>query len=455
MKIRNRLTLQFMIIVSVILLIVLTSVYYLTSINRKTIFNELLRQRTTAVANYFLEKDEVNSMVFSNFQREFSKALPGEIIQLFDSTNHANFIPLNNSIHFTPSQLDEIRESKEVKFKDGDRRSYGIYYLDNQGNFVIIVSAIDVQGRKELSNLRLLMITGFAVSLLLMFFAGVLFSKNALSPIQEIVNSVNTISSSNLHLRLNEGKGKDEIAQLAVTFNKMLDRLETSFNLQQAFVNNASHELRTPLTAIIGEIEVLLGRERTPDDYKAGLSSMQSEALQMKEMITGLLNLVRAGGNGKQLTVEEVRLDEVLNDVKSAKLHENAKSIINLSVIDLPDDPSQLEVAANRQLLYMGISNIIDNAIKFSHNQPVNCILKFESGKLVLKIADLGIGISKVEFEKIFQPFYRSSDAQSFPGHGIGLSLAETIFRLFGASLSFSSALGKGTTFVITFPEKK
>jgi signal transduction histidine kinase len=455
MKIRNRLTLLFMVIVSVILIIVLSSVYYFAKENRKTIFYELLRQRTTAVANYFLEKDEVNSVVFSNFQREYAKTLPGEIVQLFDSTNHANFVPLSNAMHYSPDLLDEIRLEQEHKIHDGDRRAYGIYYLDNQGNFVIIVSAIDVQGNKELANLRLLMIFGFAASLLLTFLAGILFSKNALSSIQEIVNRVNTISSSSLHLRVNEGKGRDEIAQLAITFNNMLNRLETSFNMQQAFVNNASHELRTPLTSIIGEIDVLLTRARTDEEYKAVLQSIQSEANQMKEMVNGLLNLVRAGDTGDKYIMEDVRLDELLNDIKSAKLREYPKAIINLSVTDLPDDPAQLEVTANRQMLYIGISNIIDNAIKFSDMQPVNCILQFEKGKPVLKISDSGIGISSADSEKIFQTFYRSSNAQSFRGHGIGLSLSEKILRFFGATLTVQSELGKGSMFTIIFSSKK
>ena len=232
--------------------------------------------------------------------------------------------------------------------------------------------------------------------------------------------------------------------------------METSFVMQQTFVNNASHELRTPLTAIIGEIEVLLSRERTNDEYKTGLQSMLSESQQMKEMISGLLNLVRAGGAGNQLTLEDVRLDELLNDVMAEKLRENSRAIINLSVIDLPDDPAQLEVIANRQMLYIGISNIIDNAIKFSNMQPVNCILQFEKGSPVLKILDSGIGISSEDSEKIFQPFYRSTNAQAFRGHGIGLSLSEKIFRnFFGAVVSFNSELYKGTTFIIRFPSKK
>jgi signal transduction histidine kinase len=153
--------------------------------------------------------------------------------------------------------------------------------------------------------------------------------------------------------------------------------------------------------------------------------------------------------------LEDVRLDELLNDVKSTKLKQIPNAIINLSVVDLPDDSELLEVTANRHMLYMGISNIIDNALKFSNMQPINCVLLFENEKLILKISDSGIGISPNESEKIFQPFYRSTNAQSFPGHGIGLSLSEKIFRFFNATLSFNSQLGMGTTFIIIFPSKK
>jgi len=456
MKIRNRLTLQFMVIVSVILVIVLTSVYYFTKANRKTIFYDALKERTTETTNHWLEEDEVSPSIVANYKHDYAtKTLPGEIIQLFDSLNRISFVPLNTTVHYSPELLNEIRQKKELEFRDHGRHAYGIYYLDNQGNFVVIVSAHDYQGQRELNFLRWIIVAGITASLLVIFFAGILFSKNALAPIQEIINSVKNISSSNLHLRVNQGKGKDEIAELAITFNNMLERLETSFNMQQTFVNNASHELRTPLTSIIGETELMLSRERTVDDYKTGLLSIQNEAQQMKEMINGLLNLVRAGGSGSQIMLEDVRLDELLNDVKSTKLKQIPNAIINLSVVDLPDDSELLEVTANRHMLYMGISNIIDNALKFSNMQPINCVLLFENEKLILKISDSGIGISPNESEKIFQPFYRSTNAQSFPGHGIGLSLSEKIFRFFNATLSFNSQLGMGTTFIIIFPSKK
>jgi signal transduction histidine kinase len=455
MKIRDRLTLQFILLVAIILGIVLVSVYYLTAANLKTVFYDQLKDRTEATSNYFLEEDEVEPSVFVNFKREYARTLPGEIIQLFDSTDHVSFVASSSKIHYSAALLDLIRKKKELKFSDGDRLAYGIYYLDNQGKFDIIVSAIDVRGEKELQDLRLIMILGFAISLLLMFFAGRIFSNNALAPIQEIIESVNKISSSQLHLRVNEGKGKDEIARVAITFNNMLDRLEASFSILETFVDNASHELRTPLTTIIGEIDVLLSRERANEEYKTSLQSLLTEAQQMKEMVGGLLNLVRAGGSGTQLKLEEVRLDELLNDVKSKQLSENPDAIINLSLIDPPDDPAVLEVTANRQLLYIGIFNIIDNAVKFSDHKPVNCILQFENEQLVLKIIDLGIGIAADESKKVFQPFYRSSNAHTFPGHGIGLALSEKIFHFFGASLSFESELEKGTCFVISFPKRE
>ncbi|MGY0037265.1 sensor histidine kinase [Pedobacter sp. NJ-S-72] len=119
---------------------------------------------------------------------------------------------------------------------------------------------------------------------------------------------------------------------------------------------------------------------------------------------------------------------------------------------DLPGDQSKRTLQGNRQLLFIAISNILKNAMKFSGNKEVSCSVSYKDNHVIIIIRDSGIGISEDDLKKIFQPFYRSANALNFPGYGIGLSLTNNIVRQHNGSIRVESILGQGTVFSISLP---
>jgi two-component system, OmpR family, sensor histidine kinase ArlS len=258
MKIRNKLTIHFTILVASILILFCSMIYYRSMIQIRVDFFELLEERTLTTAYIFLEEDGFPPDLYETVRQRYLRSLHGEIAQLYDVNNNPVFLELSGDVSFSHELINFIRDQEYHEFRDGDRQAVGIYYRDNQGDFVVIVSAIDVIGKSHLNNLYWTLLTGILLSVIILFVAGRFFATQALKPIPRIVKQVNNISASNLKVRLDEGDEDDEIAELAATFNNMLNRFEDTFSIQQRFVANASHELRSPLTSIIGEIEVAL-----------------------------------------------------------------------------------------------------------------------------------------------------------------------------------------------------
>jgi signal transduction histidine kinase len=452
MKIRQRLTLQFVGIVALLFGFVLGAVYYINQINAESDFYKKIEERAYVAAYKFLEEDEVSKDRIEIFEKRYLQSLSNEIIQVLDDSNAYAFIEKDNSLSFTRELLEHIRRDSTVQYREKERQFVGIYYRDNQGNFVILASAVDIPGEAKLDSLRTVLILSFACSLLFIFIGGRFFAERALAPMNAIVRRVRTITASNLHLRIQTNNDKDEIGELALTFNDMLKRLEHSFELQRTFVSNASHELRTPITAIIGEIEVQLTKKRTIEEYKESLQNVLDEAEQLKELLNMLLSLAQTFLLEKNELIEEIRIDELLWEMREDALKTNPKSRIRIDLHVLPENPEALLIHANKFLLASAFRNLLDNAVKFSTNQPVDCRLTTERKMVHITIADQGIGISEGDIQNLFQPFFRAQNARSFFGHGIGLALADKIVRVHGGNIAVSSKLGEGTVFTVTLP---
>lgn len=449
MIIRQRLTIQFVGIVAIIFGTLLSSIFYINKINTESDFYKRLEERAYVAGYKFLEEDESNKERIEIFEKRYLQNLSNEIIQVLDDSNAYMFIEKDNSISFSRDLLERIRRDSITQYREQERQFVGIYYRDNQGNFIILASAIDDAGKNKLESLRFILIISFAGSLFFIFLGGRLFAGRALAPMNSIVHQVKNITASNLHLRVEPSNDIDEIGELALTFNDMLKRLEQSFEMQKTFVGNASHELRTPLTAIIGEIEVLLTKTRTVKDYKETLNNVLFEAEQLKELLNMLLSLAQTSTLDKNEFIEEIRIDELLWDVREEILKKFPSGKITIDLQHFPENPDALVIRANKFLLASALGNIFDNALKFSNNLPVLCGLSFTDNATNISITDRGIGIPANDIENLFQPFYRAQNARSFSGHGIGLALAEKIIRIHGGRIVVASTIKKSTIFTI------
>ena len=450
MKIKNRLSLYFTAISTVVLLIVDIAICITVNSIIKSNFYSHLMDRATVAAQVYLEADEISADSLSRVKERYLLRLPDEVVRFYNDKNTASFIK-DNSQYWPSSVINQVRKRKTLQFSEGKRQTVGIYYYDNQGDFVILVSAIDHAGDKRFNDLvEALAILLIIVSIVL-FIMSRWFAQKTLEPIDKVIKQMRLVSAGNLSLRVDEGNGKDEISALAYNFNRLLAHLENAFELQETFVINASHELRTPITSIIGEIEISLNKARTNGEYEQVLKSVLADAERLKETITSLLELAHVDMNYTHPAFKPVAIDELiweLNDYWNAKL---GKGMFAVNIQHLPEDPDKLLIPANKQLLTIALNNIIGNAFKFSENKRVQCGLYADEHRITITISDLGIGIPVDELEKVFNSFYRGANVKNYLGNGIGLYVTNKIITLFNGTIAINSVSGQGTDINITF----
>ena len=449
MKVKDKLSLQFTLMFAVLMLVVLTGIYFFVDHNRNKTFFEKLNDRAITVAQFYLAEDNLSKENFRNVLKKFQQSLPDETIRIYDDQLKPKFVP-EDTVRWDTNILKDVLLQKEVHVAYGLKQATGIYYADNSGNFIIMVSAIDHTGYYGMKVLRLIMFFFFLVSLVITYLTGTAFSGIALLPIVTITSNLKRIRSSSLNLRLPvTEKRPDEIDDLSITINNLLEHLEQSFESQKSFIANASHELRTPITTILGEAEIALMHDRNKNDYKATLTNIIKETERLNYIINSLMELMQT--NIANHEFQTIRMDELLWEVKDELSAKTSDDLIQLKY-NPADDPSKYALMGNHQLLFIAISNIIKNALKFSDNREVTVDLLRENKVIHVVVHDHGIGIDPKDIEKIFQPFYRASNALYYQGYGIGLSLTNNIVKLHNGTIAIRSELKNGTDIHIIFP---
>ncbi|AWM31675.1 HAMP domain-containing sensor histidine kinase [Hymenobacter nivis] len=454
MTIRNRLTWLFLGVVAVLLLAVLAGVFALQESYTRREFRQRLRERAQVTGYIYLKKDEMRAEAFRDFEKKYLQSLNNEILQVYDDQMRVRFVAADHRVQLSDAILARIVASKELYFTLGPRQAVGIFYRDNQGDYIIVAAAENTYGDQRLEYLASIMGVVFVVSLLMIYLTGRGFAGRALAPIAALNDQVDRITAQDLHRRVDETplrtSERDELTRLARTFNRLLARLETSFEGQRTFVRNASHELRTPLTASIGELQVLLARAREPAAYREGAASVLAELQQLKTLINNLLDMAQADAAGA--LTEEVRLDELLWEVRGA-LPPAQRGRVRVDLGPLPDDPAALEIVGHRALLARAVGNLVDNALKYSPAAAaVDLRLRCQAGGFRLEVADAGPGIAPDDLANVFQPFFRAADARGVVGHGVGLPLARRIVELHSGTLALQSDPGRGTVAEVWLP---
>ncbi len=301
----------------------------------------------------------------------------------------------------------------------------------------------------KLRNLKFTLIISFFIASIFIYIAGYFFASKALKPVSDLVDEVEEITATNLDLRINEGNGQDEIAELAITFNAMLNRLERSFDAQKEFVSNISHELRTPLTAMLTELQVSIEKERSNESYKASIVHAINDAQKLVRLSNSLLDLAKANYDHTEIGFNEFRLDEILVDARNDVLRNHPEYRINIIFEQEIEDDDFISVLGNEYLLKVAFMNLLENGCKFSEEKESSVAITYLSDKTILRFQDNGIGISEDELPKIFTPFYRGGDKKFAGGNGIGLSLTQKIIDLHKGTISVSSQIEKGTLFTV------
>lgn len=454
MKFRTRITLQFSVVVSVILISFSFVIYSLLSDFRKDEFTERLRDKGLSSVKLLADVDEVSPELLKIIDRSAANPLPGEEVFIYDIHKHLVYCNLaKDEDKISKPILNRIMREKEILFAEDSTETFGFLFQGHYDQYFVVTSGHDKFGLSKLNYLRNILISGDILSVGLIFIIGLLFSKEALHPLSKVVHEIDQITVSNLGVRLEESQTKDEIGLLTVRFNRMLARLDEAFEAQRSFVANASHELRTPLTSLTGQLEVLLMNKHMSAESREILSSLLHEIRQLNKLSNGLLDLAQANLDVTEINMQNIRMDELLGLARADLLKRNKDFNISIEFNGLPEE-NWLTLYGNEQLLRSALSNLIENACKYSEDRKAEVMIDFDDHFIRIQIVDHGSGISETDLQHVFEPFYRASTVKHLNGHGIGLTLTKKIIEIHGGQISLKSQINQGSTVYLLFPHQ-
>lgn len=311
-----------------------------------------------------------------------------------------------------------------------------------------IVRQIRIENQELLRNYSLIGLAG-----LVLFGAGggYFLSRRMLKPVDRVSSLAARISSTNLKERINYQGPDDEMKRLADTFDDMLGRLESAFESQKQFIQDASHELRTPIAIAQTNIEVAeMEGKATARDYKRLMEVLKMSLGRMNKLSDNLLLLSEGEQSRVKWSVVDmsVLLEEVIEET-------SAKAIDAGIGLELQPVHEKMLVTGDAMSLKQALINLVDNAIKY--NRPggtVRLSACAEGSQVVLQVQDSGIGISKADQQRVFDRFYRvdKSRSRSQGGSGLGLAIVKKIVEDHGGTISVESTPGEGSTFRIILP---
>jgi signal transduction histidine kinase len=301
------------------------------------------------------------------------------------------------------------------------------------------------QGQRDLTLSHLLQysLIALAVVIALAAILGWIFSGRALRPVHRITTAARAASGHNLSARVAPTGPRDELRELAETFDEMLGRLQAAFEGQQRFIANASHELRTPLAVMRATVDVVLGNpDSTPGDLRAMAEDIRAAVQHAEHLIGALLILAR---NERGLTVrEEVDLATAAEDVLDTMSLGDRQLHAILEPAIISGDP----VLAERL-----IANLVDNAVRYNVAAgDIWVSTRVTATGSQLTVANTGPVISPADTGRIFQPFQRLSDRTSHDGSGLGLAIVASIAVIHGGTATARPRDDGGLTVTVTIP---
>lgn len=458
MPVRLRITFLFTVVVFIILGIVCAFIYFFSSASRTDRIKTRLTNRAITTARLLSQAEIFDRQLVERIDSLTNISLKNKSVQVYNYLNRKIYnysdIP-GDTVPVNEEMLDEARVDQRLYFIKGNKEVVVYHYTDQSARLVVICAAEDEDGRKNLDQLRNILVVGLVAGIVFTLIGGYIFSKRLLRPIRKITSEVSEISAHSLTRRIHTGKARDEWYQMSSTLNQLLNRLQESFELQRRFISNASHELSTPLTSISSQLEIALQRERSPSQYQNIITTVLQDVKHMNKLTQTLLEFAKAAGDKGGLSINLVRIDEILLGLPGTMQKLNNKYEVFLRFGELPESEDELLVFGNEELLFTAIKNIVANACKYSPDHRAEITFTIENKYFVISVADNGPGIPESEISNIFQPFYRLDSSRSTEGFGLGLSLAHRMIKLHKGEIGVQSGTMKGTVFTIRIPSAK
>lgn len=505
--VRLRLIIWYTLILAATMLILSCFVFYLVKSELNHQLSRQLEQNFRALSRLAAEEpDELTESETEMPVPIFELLRNGEIYYQSQTFKRLKFsltaTPLSPGPNSKEAQSRRLPWVGTVSAADGERFRMKIDRLktNDQADWFLAV-AIEEEGLvRVLQTLSAFLFLSSPLALLLAAVGGYFLSGRLLRPISEISAQAERITAENLSARLPVGEGHDELSELARVINRMLERLDDSFERLKRFTADASHELRTPLTVIRSVGEVSLQQPLDSAGYRDVIGSMLEEVDRLTHLVESLLTLTRADSASIKSRLQPVDVPELVEtaveDMRPLAEEKNQELKLEIEeefgqekLIDRGGESQSTDLAAgtkqelkairtlplDEELMRLALVNLLDNAIKYT--PPGGTITvrvrhrslsqstgqAGEKAELLIEVADTGCGIPKEDQPKIFERFYRLSSGKNelsgesgfIRGAGLGLAIADWAIRLNGGRIELESEPGKGSTFRLIFPPTK
>jgi signal transduction histidine kinase len=452
MQIRHKLSLWFAGLMSGLLLVFSVYVYANYAEFRERAFQQRLARKAALMPQVLNDSRVAEALA----------TLPEQAGYVYDPANRPLYVSENGG-DFRPSAdlLAQARQQEQVDFEfTSPGHAYAkagmalAYRRPGQpGTYVALVTAYDSTGLDRQYTLRWTLLSGYFGAVVIVALLGMVFARWALLPFDRLIGQLRRPDAART-FRLRPLHQHDEAGILAQAFNDLLARQEALAESQRSFIAQASHELRTPLTTIKGWLETSLTYDADAASLREGIRQATQELDKLTALANGLLHLARLEGLGARLERHPLELMDVLLDVIDTVQHQRPGQRLALAVGEgVQQQADAPTVLGNTHLLRTALTNLVDNACKYSGGQPVALRLEMHTDQAIrLAIEDQGIGILAADAERIFQPLTRGSNVQAIGGFGIGLTLAREIILLHQGQLWLRPRPGGGTIAEVELP---
>ena len=421
---------------------------------------------------YLISKLNAVTSVLTVHSQDSSANFSAEMRNMLETLNEKDKIELMainskgrvvlTSSGFTPDAVDVMPDYEQAMSADTEASYIGKL---SSGEKILAVSAPISSMNSEFSSVRMVtslteidntiksytiaVMTICAVIIFIIIITGLYFAGSIVRPIRQISSIARKFAMGDFSVRI-ENNSNDEIGDLCTAINHMADELSNAEAMKNEFISSVSHELRTPLTAIKGWAETLMiDGGGSPETMKKGVGAIVNETERLSQMVEELLDFSRMQNGHFTLQMANMDILAELGDavlIYSDKARRESKEIIY-------NEPEMLPIVfGDKNRIRQVFINVIDNAVKYSSAGDTVTIKAFEeNGKIIVSVADTGVGIKESDLAKVKTKFYKANHTRR--GSGIGLAVADEIVTMHGGSMDIASeGEGLGTTVTITLP---
>ncbi len=452
---KNRIALNYIITTALLIFVVFCTIYSIVKISVYNHVNSDISKEVLNHANEITIKNNSFSLIHKEEwkEREHNTVDVNPVfIQFLDKKGNIHEKSPNlkkHALHFHKDREDNTLFDTQLLGNKIRQIQVPIYQKDAIIGYILI--AMSLEGAAiVLQNLSEILVIAYPLILLILFFIARFIAGRSIKPISAIIETSNIITKDNLKSRIHLPQKKDELYVLSKTINKLLDRIETAVEREKQFTSDASHELRTPLTVIKGTLEVLIRKPRNQEEYQEKINYCITEVDRLNNLVNQLLLLARYENQIQSIKSENIALDAIISDVISRY----STLIQSKNILVETNFQQYIQVKNDPYLLSIILNNLVSNAIKYSRDKASLKISLINANNIIeCHISNSGIGISQVDLQKIFIPFYRSKSTEhiNIKGTGLGLSIVRRLCELLNIEIEISSIEQVRTLVVLRF----